>query len=806
MFHSHIVEGPVRKTLTVLFSLSLIFSAVAAPVAAGAPPEEERPPQTAPVSDKLPNPLADAQFAARQEALQRVLQGKLEPVGDNQVVELESSTAQPTGSSRNHQYRHHRDRIFVELARTDEHVIWSLLAEFGNQIHPVTLGDPGPVHNQIPRPDRRVDNTSIWTSDFDVDYYDDTLFSQRRGAVSMYNYYVEQSSNRFGITGTVEDWTPVSFNEARYGTNICGSIVCTTVWDLITHSTTAWYNARMAEGMSAAEINAYLAQFDIWDRYDYDGDGDFDEPDGYIDHFQNIHAGVGEETGGGAQGEDAIWSHSWYAFYTNIGVTGPAFNPAGGIKIGGSNIWIGDYTMEPEDSGVGVFAHEFGHDIGLPDLYDTSGNTGGAENSTGFWTIMSSGSYGSTGRPRDGIGTKPVGMGAYEKILLGWSNYEVVFPGDEATIELGPAFFNSKYAHHIIVLLPDKEVVFPIGDPYSGAWQYFSDVGNNLDNTMTRSVTLPAAPVTLSAKAKYDTEVDFDYWYVTVNGEPVDTNLSVCHEAAPAPGSACNPFGQNFGFGINGSSGGNWIDLQVDLAAFAGQTVDIGFRYWTDAAVVEDGVFLDDILISGQPLDDAETDPGWAYDGFARVGASVTQSFFNAYFVENRTYGGYDKSLKTGPYNFGFLDDPDLQNWVEHFPYQDGMLVSYYDESFADNNVGDHCLAGRCGGLILPVDAHPQLLIRPDGQVWRPRIQSFDSTFGLDKTDKICLHMNSVKVCHPKLSANPKFDDSQSYWVPPNPAIGHFGWSSVPVPNTGTTIRVKSVHQGGNVLNVWVNK
>jgi len=232
--------------------------------------------------------------------------------------------------------------------------------------------------------------------------------------------------------------------------------------------------------------------------------------------------------------------------------------------------------------------------------------------------------------------------------------------------------------------------------------------------------------------------------------------------------------------------------------------VDIGFRYWTDGAVANPGFSVDDIAITGQPLDGAESDAGWTYDGFSSTTGTVTQSFFNAYFVENRTYNGYDSGLKTGPYNFG---DPAKPNWVEHYPYQDGMLVWYYDTSYADNNIGDYCLLDRCGGLYLPVDAHPDLLLRPDnGQVWRPRTQSYDATFGLEKTDKICLSASGVQGCYGGLPANPRFDDSKSYWVAPDASIGNKGWSSVQVPNTGTTIRVVSTSAQGSFMQVLVNK
>ena len=764
-----------RKFFTVLFTIILLTAALTTFAGAETDGADGLPMEGA-NTDNPSHPLGDAQNALKLQGFAAKMNGK---------------TSGPVAEVAKGQ--------FVELERQGEDSIWTVIGEFGPLDSPFGIlqsGVPGPLHNQIPEPDRSVDNSTIWAPDFSEAYYEDLLFSEAPGAVSMRNFYIEESSNRYTVNGDVTDWVQVPYNAAHYGRNYCGSIVCAQTWRFVDDSIDAWYNAQIAAGMSADDINAYLAQFDVWDRYDIDGDGNFNEPDGYIDHFQSVHAGEGEETGGGAQGSDAIWSHRWYAYYSANGPDGIGPNGYGGVRVGNSNYWIGDYTIEPENGGVGVFTHEFGHDLGLPDLYDTSGNVGGAENSTGFWTLYSSGSYGNSGIPEDGIGSKPIPMSAYEKIFLGWSNYTLVDYGQRASVRLGPSNYNTKAAQQLVLVLPDKAVDFPVGDPYSGDYFYFSGSGNNLDNTMTRSVSLPAGAVSLTAKVKYNIETDWDYAYLTVNGTSVETNLS----------TTTNPFGQNFGYGITDNSGGAWVDLTADLSAFAGQTVTIGFRYWTDVAVANPGFFVDDIAISGQALDDAETDPGWSYAGFIRTQSTVTLSFFNAYFAEYRTYKGYDDGLRTGPYNFGFLDNPALGNYVEHFPYQDGLLVWYYDTSFEDNNVGANCAGGRCGGLYLPVDAHPDLMLRPDnGMVWRPRVQSYDATFGLEPTDEICLHMNSVEGCYGGLPANPLFDDTQSYWFAPDASIGHLGWASVPLPATGTTIRVVSVSAQGNFMQVLVN-
>ena len=124
-------------------------------------------------------------------------------------------------------------------------------------------------------------------------------------------------------------------------------------------------------------------RYDQWDRYDYDGDGNFNEPDGYIDHFQIVHAGGDQADGDPYQGEDAIWSHRWKAFQNTGRHDGPAYNSDGGTQIGNTGIWVARlHDAARERRRVASFAHEYGHDLGLPDHYDTAGG-GGQRRRTG---------------------------------------------------------------------------------------------------------------------------------------------------------------------------------------------------------------------------------------------------------------------------------------------------------------------------------------------------------------------------------------------------------------------------------------
>ncbi|AVV42383.1 immune inhibitor A [Streptomyces sp. ID05-04B] len=718
-------------------------------------------------------PLSKTQEAQREEALKEVIAGRtsVKDRHGSKVVQLKSKKG---------------DGKYVELGREKTDKIFTILVEFGDQVDSRYGGTPGPLHNQIAKPDRKQDNSTAWQADYDQKHFQDLYFGTGKNAESLKKYYEKQSSGRYSVDGEVTDWVKVPYNEARYGSNKAN----TGAWYAVQDGVNAWVAEREAAGDTAAEIKAELAQYDQWDRYDFDGDGDFNEPDGYIDHFQIVHAGEDESAGGGAQGEDAIWAHRWYAFGTDAGSTGPDTNRLGGTQVGDTGIWVGDYTIQPENGGLGVYAHEYGHDLGLPDEYDTSG---GGENSTGFWTLMSSGSWLGTGK--ETIGDLPGDMNAWDKLQLGWLDYDVATAGKKSNHTLGVAEYNTKNPQALIVQLPDKTVTTEVVAPAQGATQWWSGSGNDLRNSLSRSVDLTGkSAASLTLDGWWDIEADFDYLYTEVstdggaNWTPVDGKL--------ADGSAITRDGSGKP-ALTGSVAA-YQKLTYSLDAYAGKKVDLRFRYQSDGGVALKGFAADEITVTadGATLfsDNAESqDTAWTANGFSRIGASITDDYPQYYIAENRQYTSYDKTLKVGPYNFGFSTT--RPSWVEHYPYQNGLLIWKWDTSQADDNTSQH----NGTGLILPVDAHPTPMKWADGTYMNSRIQSFDSTFGRAATDAFTLHKAGVATKVKSRIGIPVFDDGTStYWDPKTPLAG------VKVTDTNTRIKIVKEPADGSTISLQV--
>ncbi|WP_129308906.1 immune inhibitor A domain-containing protein [Streptomyces sp. L2] len=725
-------------------------------------------------SHNLDGPMSKTQRAQRQEALNQLISGKTKVKERNgsKVVQLKSKKG---------------DSKYVELGREKTDKIFTILVEFGDQTDPKFGGTPGPLHNTIAQPDRRKDNSTAWQADYNQKHYQDLYFGTGKKTESLKKYYEKQSSGRYSVDGEVSDWVKVPYNEARYGNDACGQTNCTDVWNVVRDGLNAWVADQKKAGKSDATIKADLAKYDQWDRYDYDGDGNFNEPDGYIDHFQLVHAGEDESAGGGAQGTDAIWAHRWYAFGTDAGATGPADNKLGGTQVGDTGVWVGDYTIQPENGGLGVFAHEYGHDLGLPDEYDTAGG----DNGTGFWTLMSAGSWLGTGK--EAIGDMPGDLNAWDKMQLGWLNYDTAKAGVTSWHKLGLAEYNTKYHQALVVSLPDKAVKTTIVNPAQGATQWWSGMGDNLKNTLTRSVDLTGkTSAKLDLDGWYDIEKDYDYLYteVSTDGGANWTALdgTVDGQAIPRDGSD-KP-------ALTGSVDG-YKKLSYSLDAYAGQKIQLRFRYQSDGGVALKGFAADDITLTadGAPVfsDNAESaDNAWTASGFSRIGASFTKDYKQYYIAENRQYESYDKTLKVGPYNFGSAK---RTGWVEHYPYQNGLLIWKWDTSQADNNTSVHPGVGQ----ILPVDAHAKALKWSDGTLMRNKIQTYDSTFTIGRTDALTLHKADVKTKIKSQKGVRTFNDhTNTYYDPENPS------ASVKITDTNTKIRILKQGKGGSTVELLV--
>lgn len=136
--------------------------------------------------------------------------------------------------------------------------------------------------------------------------------------------------------------------------------------------------------------------------------------DGVLDNVFVYYAGHNQAEGGSA---NSIWPHKSSVAWRNA-------------KAGGK--YLATYACTSEYSGasgtrrasIGTFCHEFGHVLGLPDLYDTDYKHYTVSN----WDIMCSGNYNNNGRT-------PPTYSAYERFFLGWLTPQQLINKGQYTLE-----------------------------------------------------------------------------------------------------------------------------------------------------------------------------------------------------------------------------------------------------------------------------------------------------------------------------------------------------------------------------------
>jgi M6 family metalloprotease-like protein len=211
---------------------------------------------------------------------------------------------------------------------------------------------------------------------------------------TMTDFYREISYGRFTVTGTVFPWKQLSKDDTYYEDACNGLCAAGKIPEFL------------KETLDAADASV---DFSKYDNDGPDGIPNSGDDDGYVDFVAFV-----QPESGGECGNSNIWSHRWsYSGWTGSDYT--TKDP----KAGGGFIKVNDYVIMPAlacDGStmiqIGVFAHEFGHAFGLPDLYDTDGGSEGLGN----WCLMASGSWGGDGQSPE----RPSHMCAWAKKYLGW--------------------------------------------------------------------------------------------------------------------------------------------------------------------------------------------------------------------------------------------------------------------------------------------------------------------------------------------------------------------------------------------------
>ena len=170
-------------------------------------------------------------------------------------------------------------------------------------------------------------------------------------------------------------------------------------------------------------------------------------------------------------------------------------------------------------------------------------------------------------------------------------------------------------------------------EPHSGDYYVYSQMADMAYKRLGGTFTVPAGSPTLKFWVSYDIEFDWDYAFVEIaeagtdnwttlpdaNGLTTQSTGDSCASGwvdqihpflAHYMDAACNPSGTTGEWhALTGSSGG-WRQVEIDLSAYAGKTIELYISYASDWGTQGLGAFVDDIELSGYPLEDFEAGMG----------------------------------------------------------------------------------------------------------------------------------------------------------------------------------------------------
>jgi hypothetical protein len=187
-----------------------------------------------------------------------------------------------------------------------------------------------------------------------------------------------------------------------------------------------------------------------------------------------------------------------------------------------------------------------------------------------------------------------------------------------------------QFEHQRIAAWYDRTGIF---EPHSGDYYVYSQQADRSYKRLGGTFTLPAGSPTLTFWASYDIEPDWDYAFVEINEVGTDTwttlpDLGGLTQTGTGDSCAsgwvddihpflahymdegCNPTGTTGEWHAITANSGGWQQVQIDLSAYAGKDVELYISYASDWGTQNLGVFLDDIELSGYPLEDFEVDYG----------------------------------------------------------------------------------------------------------------------------------------------------------------------------------------------------